>query len=98
MIKENVGGSFGGYASTTGKNIFRACAVFVSICPMSRRDPHAFPVLWRHYLRQEPSAGNPHAGICVGGAWQQAFLPRPYFVNHLILLRAISVNKAKQPQ
>ncbi len=30
----------------------------------------------RHYLRQEPSAGNPHAGICAGGRSQERFLPR----------------------
>ena len=24
--------------------------------------------LWRYYLRQEPGAGIPHAGICAGGA------------------------------
>lgn len=23
---------------------------------------------WRYYLRQEPGAGKPHAGICAGGA------------------------------
>src|SRR5262245_30792796 len=28
-------------------------------------------------LRQEPGAGNPHAGICAGGGWQQPSLPRP---------------------
>ncbi len=30
----------------------------------------------RHDPRQEPSAGNPLAGICAGGAWQRASLPR----------------------
>ena len=29
----------------------------------------------RQYLRQEPSAGNPPAGICTGGASQEASLP-----------------------
>ncbi len=29
----------------------------------------------RHYLRQEPGAVVPHAGICTGGARQLAFLP-----------------------
>ena len=29
----------------------------------------------RHYLRQEPSAGNPHAGICAGGRSQERSLP-----------------------
>ncbi len=29
----------------------------------------------RHHPRQEPSALDAHAGICAGGAWQQASLP-----------------------
>jgi hypothetical protein len=33
--------------------------------------------LWRHYLRQEPGAVIPPAGICAGGAGQPASLPRP---------------------
>src|SRR4051812_22433414 len=28
-------------------------------------------------LRQEPGAGNPHAGICAGGGEQSPSLPRP---------------------
>jgi hypothetical protein len=31
---------------------------------------------WRHYLRQEPGAVVPHAGICAGGAGKPASLPR----------------------
>ncbi len=27
----------------------------------------SFAALWRHHLGQEPSAGNPLAGICAGG-------------------------------
>ena len=34
---------------------------------------------WRHYLRQEPGAVVPHAGICAGGAGKPASLPRPFF-------------------
>ena len=33
----------------------------------------------RQDLRQEPSAGKPLAGICVGGTRQLVSLPRPYF-------------------
>jgi len=39
--------------------------------------PVSFGAIWRYYLRQEPGAVIPHAGICAGGAGQPAFLPRP---------------------
>ena len=33
----------------------------------------------RHYLRQEPDAGNPPVRICAGGTEQSVSLPRPHF-------------------
>ncbi len=38
----------------------------------------------RHYLRQEPGAVVPHAGICAGGAGQPASPPRPCTQHPLI--------------
>jgi hypothetical protein len=40
----------------------------------------AKPTATRHYLRQEPGAVIPHAGICAGGGPKGPFLPRP--VHH----------------
>ncbi len=40
----------------------------------------------RHHPRQEPSALDAHAGICAGGAWQRASLPRPGEGPDLVLL------------
>lgn len=56
---------------------------------MATRTPH-YPSLsraslWGHYLRQEPGAVIPPAGICAGAAGRPAVLPRPGLVSGLIL-------------
>ena len=38
--------------------------------------PSPLESIWRYYLRQEPGAVVPHAGICAGGTRQLVFLPR----------------------
>ncbi len=48
--------------------------------PLVATGPHlpslSFAPCARHHLRQEPSAGNPLAGICAGGTEQSVSLPR----------------------
>jgi mRNA interferase HigB len=52
--------------------------------PVAAGAPHLSPLsvaaATRDHLRQEPRAGNPHAGICAGGAEQSASLPRPPYL------------------
>jgi len=54
----------------------------------------SFGTLWRHHLRQEPSAVAPHARICAGGAGQPASLPRPLISHFLLYFRICPVSRA----
>lgn len=47
-------------------------------------------------LRQEPGAGNPHAGICAGGGSQEPSLPRLDLAVRVAVALHLHVNKRAQ--